>query len=388
MAEKRWTLTDVVREIYTDQISLGPGDVAGSPDGWRVVKQTLRGGLRDRVDVISVQNGIFQFVVVPTRGMGLWRGKCEHLEIGWHSPVRGPVHPGLVPLEEPSGFGWLAGFDELLCRCGLESNGAPEFDESGRLVHGLHGRIANLPAQRVEVGVDTDAGQIQVHGIVDEARLFGTKLRLSTTITTRFDSKEIAIRDTVTNLAATPVDAMLLYHVNFGPPLLGAGAKTVVPAKKIAPVNDWAAEGLDGWSDYAAAEAGRAEQCYFFELASDAERQTEVMLRDPGGRNGVSLRFNVEQLPCFTIWKNTEMPSDGYVTGLEPGINFPTTRTFEAQQGRGRRLSGGESFQIDLRLVAHTDSESVSATEARIAELQQGTPPEVCRKPVPEWSAS
>ena len=64
--------------------------------------------------------------------------------------MRGPVHPKFVPLAEPSGVGWLDGFDELLCRCGLVSNGAPEFDERGQLRYGLHGRIANLPARKVE----------------------------------------------------------------------------------------------------------------------------------------------------------------------------------------------------------------------------------------------
>ena len=44
-----------------------------------------------------------------------------------------PVHPAFVPIAEPSGVGWLSGFDELMCRCGLESNGAPDFDERGQL---------------------------------------------------------------------------------------------------------------------------------------------------------------------------------------------------------------------------------------------------------------
>ena len=53
------------------------------------------------------------------------------VEVGWQSPVDGPVHPQFVPLADPSGLGFLDGFDELIVRCGLESNGAPEFDERG-----------------------------------------------------------------------------------------------------------------------------------------------------------------------------------------------------------------------------------------------------------------
>ena len=38
------------------------------------------------------------------------------------------MHPRWVPLSEPSGIGWLDGFDELVARCGLFSHGAPDFD--------------------------------------------------------------------------------------------------------------------------------------------------------------------------------------------------------------------------------------------------------------------
>ena len=60
-----------------------------------------------------------------------------------------------------SGLGWLSGFDELMCRCGLENNGAPEFNANGSLRYGLHGRIANTPAHHVELTVDGDARLLQ-----------------------------------------------------------------------------------------------------------------------------------------------------------------------------------------------------------------------------------
>ena len=91
-----------------------------------VKRRTLHGGVREGVDTIEIDNGKFRFIVVPTRGMGLWKGWLGKTEIGWQSPVKGPVHPQFVPLTDPSGLGWLEGFDELMCRCGLESNGAPD----------------------------------------------------------------------------------------------------------------------------------------------------------------------------------------------------------------------------------------------------------------------
>src|SRR5688572_10202120 len=88
---------------------------------WAIHFSRLQGGLSDGVDTIDVSNGKLNFVVLPTRGMSLWKANLPGWSVGWNSPVRGPVHPNFVDLGEPSGLGWLDGFDELLVRCGLES---------------------------------------------------------------------------------------------------------------------------------------------------------------------------------------------------------------------------------------------------------------------------
>ncbi|MBN1395482.1 MAG: DUF4432 family protein, partial [Pirellulales bacterium] len=152
--KKTWTLTDVAADEYIDQISLGPEDVSITDAKFSVSKRTLRGGLREGVDFIEVDNGRLWFAVVPTRGMGVWGAICDELHLGWAAPVDGPVNPAFVPIWESSGIGWLSGFDELLVRCGLESNGAPEFRPDGALLWPLHGKIANTPAHRVEVSID------------------------------------------------------------------------------------------------------------------------------------------------------------------------------------------------------------------------------------------
>jgi hypothetical protein len=126
-------------------------------------------------------------------------------------------------------------FDELLVRCGLESNGAPEFDDNGLLRYPLHGKIANRPACRVEVYVDNETGEIGIHGEVYETRLFFTKLKLTTQIQTTVGSPSLSITDTVTNLAAVPGEMELLYHINFGPPILQPGSKVALPIKRLAP---------------------------------------------------------------------------------------------------------------------------------------------------------
>jgi hypothetical protein len=190
MALQSWLLTDLDQGVFLPDFELRPADFKGNcPAGMHIKKQVLRGGLCDVVDIIDIDNGLLRARVIPTRGMGIHRVWCDNVELGWRSPVRGPVHPQFVNTHEPSGIGWIYGFDEWLCRCGLESNGAPAWDDSGKLAYPLHGRIANLPAWRVEVTFDAENGDLAVCGVVDEARIFGRKLRLVSTI--RFARRRI-----------------------------------------------------------------------------------------------------------------------------------------------------------------------------------------------------
>ncbi len=386
MATKTWTLTDVAGDVYVDQIAISPGDVGGAATGYSVAKRRLRGGLRDGVDVIEVDNGTFRFIVVPTRGMGVWRAAQGDLRLQWKSPVEGPVHPAIVRLWEPSGIGWLDGFDELLVRCGLESNGAPEFDEKGELVWPLHGRIANLPASRVEVSIDGDSGEICVSGVVDEQRLFGNKLRLTARYVTRVGQPGVTVVDEVTNPSAEPSELELLYHVNFGKPLLAPGSKAVLPVAKCAPRDAVAVQNLPEWDTYEPETPGYSEAVFFFELAADADGQTQALLRNAAGNQGVSLRFNKNQLPCFTLWKNCQAAADGYVTGLEPAINFPNRKSFEREKGRVALLAPGESRTFELAMEVHPDAASVAAAEQLVANLEQGASRDILQRPNPDWS--
>lgn len=140
-AAYHWTLTDVKSGTYVPSFRIDSTAVPGTPSGWSVTKETLRGGLRDGVDLIAICNGPLTFSVLPTRGMGIWKGRFRDLDLGWQSPVRGPVHPAFVNLTDRNGIGWLAGFDEWLCRCGLASNGPPGSDGDTPLTSTAESRI-------------------------------------------------------------------------------------------------------------------------------------------------------------------------------------------------------------------------------------------------------
>jgi galactose mutarotase-like enzyme len=358
----------------------------------QVMMRTLRGGLSDGVTVVEINNGKLAFDVLPTRGMGIWQSRLaadrEVPTIGWRSPVRGPVHPAFVDLGEPSGLGWLDGFDELLARCGLESNGAPEFDDiTNRLKYPLHGRIANKPAHRVDLTIDTDKREIKLVGIVEETRFHFLKLRLTSTVTTKLGSSALSIHDEIENFSASPTTAQLLYHVNFGLPLLDGGSRVVAPVKTLVPRNAHAASGIKTWDSYSAPEPGFEEMVYFFELHAADDGQTRALLKNAHATRGVSLVFNTQQLPCFSVWKNTTGEPDGYVTGIEPGTNFPNPRSFETVKNRVVKLAGGQKQAFDLTLDIHGSAAEASAAEAAVNKIQAGRTPKIHPQPLPDWCA-
>lgn len=386
MAVRTWTICDVARDEYLESLIVTPGKVGGQARGYRVTKRRLRGGLRDGVDLVEMDNGLLQVAVVPTRGMGIWEMRVGEFRIGWQAPVQGPVHPQFVRLFEPSGLGWLDGFDELLVRCGLESNGAPEFDAEGRLRYPLHGKIANIPAHRVELCVDGDAGRIQLSGAVDEIRLFFNKLRLTTTYQTDVGSRLVSITDTVTNLSAEAGELELLYHINFGLPLLEPGSRVVLPVRRLAPRDAVAAAVVDSWDSYPPETPGVKEAVYFMQLYGDAQGQTVAVLQNAAGTRGIALRFSVNELPYFTLWKNPQAAVDGYVTGLEPGVNFPNRRSFEKEKGRVVWLEPGQNRTFHLTMEVLLDEAQVRQAVSEVKTLAAQGPAEICREPLPEWS--
>jgi hypothetical protein len=393
---KTWTLTDIANDVWLDSFAVGNDSLRlATPHDWSIRKRTLRGGLRDGIDLIDIHNGALSYSVVPTRGMGLWRGEYRGNFLGWRSPVQGPVHPKFVALGDRGGLGWLAGFDEWLCRCGLASNGPPGedavTDKAGRISRTpltLHGRIANLPAQSVEVRVNLDPPhELTVSGQVDEASLFGPHLRLTASYTTIPGSNRLVVHDLIENRGGQPAELQVLYHCNVGPPFLEAGSRVIGPIRTLAPLTPRAAEGIDTYDTYAGPTAGYSEQVYVYDLLADASGRTLVMLYNASSDRGFVLRMNRNDLPCFTLWKNTAAVEDGYVTGLEPGTNYPNLKTLERQQGRVRVLPPGNRWECTWSIEVLDGAQSVAGVLAEIVTLQAHAKATIHRSPLAGFSA-
>ena len=364
----------------------------GSASNWSVKSYTLRGGLQEGVQVVEVNNGKLCYAILPTRGMGIWKGQCGDISLGWDSPVKDPVNPAFINLQDRGGLGWLKGFNEWFVRCGLNSMGAPGMDtvldNSGNefdVPLTLHGNIANVPARAVSVEVTDQA--VIVKGEVDETMMLGPALRLNTEIHTEFGSGKMTIIDTVTNLGNNPQEHEMLYHINYGAPLLEKGSRMVAPFKQVAPRDPHSVEGIDTFDEYGAPQIGFVEQAYKYELAGKrGSRETMTMLRNATGDKASLLRFTLKDFPCFTLWKNTAGKADGYVTGLEPATSYPNSRRFEREKGRVITLAGGESRTTTLSIEALDTKKAIKAAEAEIKTLQKTAKAKIHPQPLSSFS--
>lgn len=375
----RKTLTDAGKSI---RLKSWRGDSKTiTPDcktKWSIKKVTLRGGKQDDVDVIHVDNGRLRMTIVPTRGMGILAVRSGDVRLGWDSPVKEVVHPKYINLQSRGGLGWLDGFNEFLVRCGLENNGHPGPDEfinnvgdKATMNLTLHGKIANIPASRIEVSVDRKPPyRIRIRGRVDEKMFFGPNLELQTEISTVPGSNAFRVADSITNRGAQPQEFQILYHANYGRPLLGAGTTFVGPVARVTPFNANAAKGIAGYAKYDGPKRGYVEQVYCLRLYGDDKNRTQILLQNKRKDRGVSMAWSLTQLPYLTIWKNTAALKDGYVTGLEPGTNYPYNRSVERKQGRVPKLASGAIYKAAIDFTIHSDAKEVTEAAAAIRKLR------------------
>ena len=217
---------------------------------------------------------------------------------------------------------------------------------------------------------------------MDEALLHGPKLEISTQISTVPGAGTFQISDTVTNRSAVEQEFGILYHANYGTPLMEKDAKFVAPARQVTPINEYPASDVSSYNLFRAPIPGFPEQVFCLRLWADKNDQTKVMLRNAAADRAVSMAFSIKQLPFFTLWKNPVAYEDGYVTGLEPGTGFPRNRAIERRFGRVPKLAPHQSRLFTIDVALHAGKDQVDAKANEIVKIQAGRKTQVDNAPL------
>jgi len=385
----RQTLINTERNINASAEITGRSVTLDCPTDWSVRTIALRGGKQEGVDLVVIDNGRLRISLIPTRGMGIFEVVMGDVRLGWDSPVREIVHPSFVTLQSRGGLGWLEGFNEFIVRCGMESCGAPGVDtfinnngDEATMELTLHGKVANLPAQELEVIVERQPPhRIRVRGRVDERTMFGPKLELWTELSTEIGSNAFRICDVITNRGAGEQEFQMLYHCNVGRPLLQAGSTFLAPVERVTPINETAAKSVGRYAQFSGPQAGFVEQVYCMRPLAGEDGRTLTMLCNAHRDRGMSLSFRPSELPYLTLWKNTAAEADGYVTGIEPATGFPQNRALERKAGRVPRLAAGASRSMALDFAVLASADEVRRCADAIARVQSQRAPVVDEKP-------
>ncbi len=143
---------------------------------------------------------------------------------------------------------------------------------------------------------------------------------------------------------------------------------------------------MDTYDTYNGPVAGFAEQVYLYDPATDSAGRTLALLYNSTAERGAVVRFSRNELPCFTVWRNTGAVEDGYVTGLEPATNYPNFKSFERERGRVVVLPPGGRWECKWGLEIYDTAAGVAAVQAEIAKLQAHAPAVVYRTPQERFS--
>ena len=173
----------------------------------------------------------------------------------------------------------------------------------------------------------------------------------------------------------------MIYHCNFGAPLLQSGSRFVGAIRRVTPFNTHAARDIERFADYSGPTPGFVEQVYCIEPASDSTGRSLVMLQSPRADRGVAMGFSVEQLPSFTLWKNLAATQEGYVTGLEPGTSFPFNRRLERLAGRVPKLAPGAQRKMGVDVTVLLSRDDVGRAALEIKRLQGGREAQLDKEP-------
>ncbi len=309
-------------------------------------RMTIDEGPGKGTAVIRVRNGIgLDITILPDRGLDIWEAYYKGIPLAWisKSELIANTH------YDDKGAGWLRSFNGgLLTTCGLRNVGVPVETEGESF--GVHGRYSNTPATHINIHEywEDDEFYIKISGKIREAITFGENLVVNRTITLSTRDNTIDIHDQIVNESFRQEEYMLLYHFNWGYPLVNENLKVDIDVLNTEP-RDFKLESPARWQKFNLPTHNFQEEVFFHDVKPDQTNQCKYQLTNHKIGLQTEVKWNRDVLDHLVQWK---MPGEGdYVLGMEPANCRVMGRAEEKKTGRIKKLDSFEEKNINIVLT-------------------------------------
>ncbi|MVZ62283.1 DUF4432 family protein [Sphingobacterium humi] len=315
-------------------------------------------GRGTRIAWVNTGAGL-RFKVVLDRAMDIAEASFNQYNLSWISGI------GVTPPQPFSdkGVDWLRTFGGgMLVTCGLSHVGGPEEDEFGK--RGLHDQISNIPAEIIQIkqpDILRGDREMFITGIIKQGHPLGANIELKRSIRCTLGDPTIHIIDEVTNVGNIDTPHMILYHFNFGWPLIDAGTELLWngswTAREQGDGNKIFKEGNTFKTCQAPRDdhRGTGEEAAFIDIDHDEDFKSRCAIYNKQIGLALAMEFDKRELPWLTNWQHWGFGE--YVTGLEPGTNPPVGQRKLRESGELLFLKPKESktYTLSIRLSDKPD---------------------------------
>ena len=258
-----------------------------------VTRYTVNSGKGVGLKVIDCNNGKIRFLLNESKALDVMQLYHEGVNVSFLSKNAFTLREINFDNRFEGGMLYTCGFDSVGGRSGYET----------------HGSFHNTTAEVTRA--ECNENGIIIEADIRNSALFGKNLLIKRRVYSEINSSSVRVSDTLINEAYRPEDYCVLYHVNFGYPMLDEGAEIVGDIESISPRTPWAEENIATAKLIEKPLPNKEETCYYLQM-----NEPEIALINNKLNKKATLKYSGDTLPCFIEWKS--MASGDYALGLEP----------------------------------------------------------------------
>lgn len=321
-------------------------------------------GKKDGVHAVDLWNGSgLELTIVCDRASDISSLSFQGKSLCWLSNlgVSGPA------FAKQGDFEWNQNFSGgMFATCGLTTAGLPSEDGGERLE--LHGSVSNLPSEEIGCRTWWDENDyvVEFESRTRQARPFGENLCLTRNIRVKMGDNTVYVHDCVENLGFWDVPFMVVYHMNFGYPLLDEGSRICLTYDERFPTSELAEKSVGEIGVIGKPDDGYTARAYNHTVEMDGDGFGYASLLNENLGLGATVKFRADELNQFNLWKC--LRKGRYVVGLEPCNCRTWGRDKEREAGNLAFIKPFEKKDLYFEIQVHDGADEVQEAAGKYEE--------------------